>query len=231
MHPRGSEHMPPFFMHPDSECFYCTAVSLFLPPVWLVDVTFFLTTFLLNALFWTSGVVLEYCMRIAGRHRIRGSHLLFLSPMALLGRGMCSLKSEMNTFVTSLESVIFLFFLTQSSLCSMIPLSSPPSPPSPLCVCVCAKGPFFWLVCLCYCITGVLCCCCCCCIKVALVVYGVLHIGCRWLDLGNDTSVIVTSLSRDIPKGKWTCPSVHWFCDSPFFPFLFFSFNHGKWIC
>lgn len=142
MHPRGSEHMPPFFMHPDSECFYCPAVSLFLPPVWLVDVTFFLTTFLLNALFWTSGVVLEYCMRIAGRHRIRGSHLLFLSPMALLGRGMCSLKSEMNTFVTSLESVIFLFFLSQSSLCSMIPLSSPPSPPSPLCVCV-RKRAFF----------------------------------------------------------------------------------------
>lgn len=71
---------------------------------------FFLTTFLLNALFWTSGVVLEYCMRIAGRHRIHRSRLLFLSPIALLGRGMCSLRSEMNTLVTSLESVIFLFF-------------------------------------------------------------------------------------------------------------------------
>lgn len=112
---------------------------------------FFLTTFLLNALFWTSGVVLEYCMRIAGRHRIHSSRLLFLSPMALLGRGMCSLKSEMNTLVTSLESVIFLFFLSQSSLCSIVPLSSPPSPSSSIryvyvCVCVWARESFFFLL-------------------------------------------------------------------------------------
>ncbi len=89
---------------------------------------FFLLRFSWMLFFWTSGVLWEYCMRIAGRHRIHSSHLLFLSPMALLGRGMCSLKSEMNTLVTSLESVIFLFFLSQSFLCSMVPLSSPPSP-------------------------------------------------------------------------------------------------------
>lgn len=60
--PTRERSYTPFFMHPDSECFYCPAVSLFLPPVWLVDVTFFLTTFLLNALFldeWSSLGVLH----------------------------------------------------------------------------------------------------------------------------------------------------------------------------
>ncbi len=61
--PTRERSYTPFFMHPDSECFYCPAVSLFLPPVWLVDVTFFLTKVLLNALFldeWsTLGVLHE----------------------------------------------------------------------------------------------------------------------------------------------------------------------------
>lgn len=144
------ERAYPFFMHPDSECFYCPAVSLFLP-LWLVDVTFFLNTFSWMP-FWTSGVVLEYCMRIAGRHRVHSSHPLLLFPMALLGRGMCSVKSEMNTLLTRLKSVCLLCqFSCAPSFIFVLPhapLRHLPVRASPLdlCVCMCVHERVFVLL-------------------------------------------------------------------------------------
>lgn len=80
-------------------------------------------------------------MRIAGRHRVHSSHPLLLFPMALLGRGMCSVKSEMNTLLTRLKSVCLLCqFSCAPSFIFVLPhapLRHLPVRASPLDLCVC----------------------------------------------------------------------------------------------
>lgn len=68
------ERAYPFFMHLDSECFYCSPLSCFRPLISRFDFAFFsflifiLFFSLLNAHFLQSEVTVALCMRIAGRH-------------------------------------------------------------------------------------------------------------------------------------------------------------------